>query len=123
MNDFSDMLSKAKKVQDKMKEVQENLKKIEVEGASGGNLVKVVLSGDHEMKSISINPDAKNEKEEILNDLIIAAYNDCRDKLKKKTSEELLKASGGISLPFDFKLQTSKKYLLYQRFESHRRVL
>ena len=87
MNDFSDMLSKAKKVQDKMKEVQENLKKIEVEGASGGNLVKVVLSGDHEMKSISINPEAKNEKEEILNDLIIAAYNDCRDKLKKKTSE------------------------------------
>ena len=104
MNDFSDMLSKAKKVQDKMKEVQENLKKIEAEGASGGNLVKIVLSGDHDMKSISINLDAKNEKEEILNDLIIAAYNDCRDNLKKKTSEELLKASGGISLPFDFKL-------------------
>jgi len=104
MNDFSDMLSKAKKVQDKMKEVQESLKKVEAEGASGGNLVKVVLSGDYEMKSISINLDAKNEKEEILNDLIIAAYNDCRDKLKKKTSEELLKATGGISLPFDFKL-------------------
>ena len=104
MNDFSDMLSKAKKVQDKMKEVQENLKKIEVEGASGGNLVKVVLSGDHEMKSISINPDARNEKEEILSDLIKAAHSDCREKLKKKTSEELLKASGGISLPFNFKL-------------------
>ena len=104
MNDFSDILSKAKKVQDKMKEVQENLKKIEVEGASGGNLVKIVLSGDYEMKSISINSDAKNEKEEILNDRIIAAYNDCRDKLKKKTSEELLKATGGISPPFDFKL-------------------
>ena len=104
MNDFSDMLSKAKKVQDKMKEVQENLKKIEAEGASGGNLVKIVLSGDYEMKSISINPDAKNEKEEILNDLIIAAYNDCRDKLKKKSSEELQKATGGISFPFDFKL-------------------
>ena len=104
MNDFSDMLSKAKKVQEKMKEVQENLKKIEVKGVSGGNLVTLVLTGDHEMKSISINPDAKNEKGEILNDLIIAAYNDCRDKLKKKTSEELLKATGGISLPFNFKL-------------------
>ena len=104
MNDFSDMLSKAKKVQDKMKEVQENLKKVEVEGVSGGNLVKVVLSGDHEMKSISINPDARNEKEEILSDLIKAAYSDCREKLKKKTSEELLKATGGINLPFDFKL-------------------
>ena len=105
MNDFSeDMLSKAKKVQDKMKEVQENLKKIEVEGVSGGNLVKVVLSGDYEMKSISINPDARNEKEEILSDLIKAAHSDCREKLKKKTSEELLKVTGGISLPFDFKL-------------------
>ncbi len=104
MPDFADLISQAKKMQEKMKETQEALKKIEVEGVSGGNLVKVVLSGDHEMKSISINPNAKNEKEEILNDLIIAAYNDCRDKLKKKTSEELLKASGGISLPFDFKL-------------------
>ena len=104
MNDFSDMLSKAKKVQDKMKEVQENLKKIEVKGVSGGNLVTVVLTGDHEIKSIYINPEAKNEKEEILNDLIIAAYNDCRDKLKKKSSEELQKATGGISFPFDLKL-------------------
>ena len=100
MNDFSDMISKAKKVQDKMKEIQENLKKIEVEGVSGGNLVKVVLSGDYEMKSISINPDARNEKEEILSDLIKAAHSDCREKLKKKTSEELLKATGGIKLPF-----------------------
>ena len=101
MNDFSeDMLSKAKKVQDKMKEVQENLKKVEAEGVSGGNLVKVVLSGDYEMKSISINPDARNEKEEILSDLIKAAHSDCREKLKKKTSEELLKATGGIKLPF-----------------------
>ena len=104
MNDFSDMLSKGKKVQEKMKEVQENLKKIEVKGVSGGNLVTVVLTGDHEIKSIYINPEAKNEKEEILNDLIIAAYNDCRDKLKKKSSEELQKATGGISFPFDFKL-------------------
>ena len=100
MNDFSDMLSKAKKVQDKMKEVQENLKKVEAEGVSGGNLVKIVLSGDYEMKSISINPDARNEKEEILSDLIKAAHSDCREKLKKKTSEELLKATGGIKLPF-----------------------
>ena len=46
----------------------------------------------------------KNEKEEILNDLIIAAHNDAKDKLKKKTSEELLKATGGINLPAGFKL-------------------
>tara|TARA_B100001996_G_scaffold220053_1_gene169151 strand:- start:775 stop:1095 length:321 start_codon:yes stop_codon:yes gene_type:complete len=104
MSDFSDMISKAKKIQEQMKEVQENLKKIEVEGAAGGNLVKVVLRGDYEMKSISINPEAKSEKEEIINDLIVAAHNDAREKLKKKTSEELLKATGVSNLPLDFKI-------------------
>ena len=104
MSDFSDMISKAKKIQEQMKEVQENLKKIEVEGAAGGNLVKVVLRGDYEMKSISINPEAKSEKEEIINDLIVAAHNDAREKIKKKTSEELLKATGVSNLPLDFKI-------------------
>ena len=78
MNNFSDMLSKAKKMQDQMKEVQENIKKIEVEGFAGGNLVKVILKGDYEMKSITISTDAKNEKSEIINDLIIAAHNDAK---------------------------------------------
>ena len=104
MNDFTDMLSKAKKMQEKMKEVQQSLDKIEVKGVSGGNLVQVVLKGNQEMKSIYIDPNAKKEKEEILNDLIIAAHNDAKEKLKKKTSEELLKATGVPNLPFDFKL-------------------
>ena len=104
MNNFSDMLSKAKKMQEKMKEVQENLKTIEVEGISGGNLVRVVLKGDYEMKSIFVDQNIKREKEEIVNDLIIAAYNDAKDKLKKKTSEEITKATGMPNLPFDIKL-------------------
>ena len=93
MNNFTDMLSKAKKMQEKMKEVQENLKTIEVEGISGGNLVRVVLKGDYEMKSIFVDQNVKREKEEIITDLIIAAYNDAKDKLKKKTSEEITKAT------------------------------
>ena len=59
MNNFSDMLSKAKAMQEKMKEAQEQIKKIEVEGMSGGNLVKVTLSGDYELKSIEISNEAK----------------------------------------------------------------
>ena len=54
MNDFTDMLSKAKVMQEKMKELQDKIKKIEVEGEAGGNLVKVILTGDYEMKSIII---------------------------------------------------------------------
>ena len=51
MNDFSDIISRAKQMQEKMKEVQENLKKIEVTGVSGGNLVQVTLTGDYEINS------------------------------------------------------------------------
>ncbi len=104
MTNFTDMLSKAKEMQKKMKNVQEAIKKIEVEGESGGNLVKVILTGDYELKSIIISEEAKKEKIEIINDLIIAAHNNAKDKLKKKSSEELLKATGGIDLPLDFKL-------------------
>ena len=104
MPDFTDMLSKAKEMQIKMKEAQEAIKNIEVEGEAGGNLVKVVLKGDYELKSIIISEDAKKEGNEIINDLIIAAFNNAKEKLKKKSSEELNKITGGINLPLDFKL-------------------
>ena len=104
MTDFSDMLSKAKAMQEKMREVQENIKKIQVEGEAGGKLVKVILSGDYELKSITISEAAKLEKQEIINDLIIAAYNNAKENLKKKSAEELSKATGGLNLPTDFKL-------------------
>ena len=104
MTNFSDMLSKAKAMQDKMKEAQEQIKKIEVEGEAGGNLVKVILTGDYELKSIIISEEAKKENQEIINDLIIAAYNNAKENLKKKSAEELSKATGGLNLPLDFKL-------------------
>ena len=104
MTNFSDMLSKAKAMQDKMKEAQEQIKKIEGEGEAGGNLVKVILTGDYELKSIIISEEAKKENQEIINDLIIAAYNNAKENLKKKSAEELSKVTGGLNLPPDFKL-------------------
>ena len=104
MTDFSDMLNKAKAMQEKMKEAQNQIKNIEVEGMSGGNLVKVKLSGDYELKSIEISEDAKKENQDIINDLIIAAYNNAKENLKKKSAEELSKITGGLNLPLDFKL-------------------
>ena len=96
MTNFSEMLSKAKAMQDKMKEAQDQIKKIEVEGKAGGNLVTVILSGDYELKKISISEEAKKESREIINDLIIAAYNNAKDNLKKKSAEELAKVTGGL---------------------------
>ncbi len=104
MANFSDMLSKAKIMQEKMKEAQDQIKKIEVSGVSGGNLVKVILKGDYEIKSIEITEAAKKENQEIINDLIIAAFNNAKENLKKKSAEELSKVTGGLNLPLDFKL-------------------
>ena len=104
MTDFTDLITQAKKMQEKMKETQEALKKIEVEGISGGNAVKVIMNGDGELKKISLSDTLLKESKEIVEDLIVAAHNDAKSKLKKKTSEEISKVTGGLSLPPGFKL-------------------
>ena len=104
MPNFSDMLSKAKEMQDKMKEAQEKIKNIEVEGVSGGNLVRVVLTGDYDLKSIIISEEAKKEDQEMINDIIKAADNNAKENLKKKSAEEISKITGGMNIPLDFKL-------------------
>ena len=67
-------------------------------------MVKVILTGDYELKSIIINDKAKKEDLEIINDLIIAAYNNAKEKFEKKSAEELSKITGGLNFPSDFKL-------------------
>jgi len=104
MTDFTDLLAQAKKMQSKMKETQDALKKIEVEGIAGGNAVKVVLNGDGELKAINFDEALLKESKEIFQDLIVAAHNDAKSKLKQKTSEEISKVTGGIDLPPGFKL-------------------
>ena len=104
MTDFSDLISQAKKMQDKMKKTQETLKNIEVEGVSGGNTVRVIMNGEGELKKICLDETLFKEPKEIAEDLIVAAHNDAKSKLKKKTTEEISKVTGGISLPPGFKL-------------------
>ena len=104
MTDFSDLISQAKKMQDKMKKTQETLKNIEVEGVSGGNTVRVIMNGEGELKKICLDEALFKEPKEIAEDLIVAAHNDAKSKLKKKTSEEISKVTGGIDLPPGFKL-------------------
>mgnify|MGYP006095825669 CR=1 FL=1 len=104
MPDFTDLISQAKKMQEKMKETQEVLKNIEVEGISGGNAVKIIMNGDGELKKITFDEVLFKEPKVIFEDLIVAAHNDAKSKLKKKTSEEISKITGGIDLPPGFKL-------------------
>ena len=66
MPDFVDLISQAKKMQEKMKETQEALKKIEIEGISGGNAVKIIMNGDGELKKVTLDEAAYKESKEIL---------------------------------------------------------
>ena len=104
MADFTDLITQAKKMQEKMQQTQEALKKIEVEGISGGNAIRLIMNGDGELKKISLDENLLKESKEIVEDLIVAAHNDAKSKLKKKTSEEISKVTGGVSLPPGFKL-------------------
>ena len=99
MNDFSKILDKAKELEAKMKESQENIKKIRVEGISGSNSVKVILDGNGEMQKIEISDELLTEQKSIIEDLIIAAHNNAKTQLKNKTKEEISKATGGFGIP------------------------
>ena len=99
MTDFSKILDKAKELEAKMKESQENIKKIKVEGISGSNSVKVILDGNGEMQKIEISDELLNEQKSIIEDLIIAAHNNAKTQLKNKTNEEISKATGGFGIP------------------------
>ena len=99
MTDFNKILDKAKELESKMKESQENIKKIRVEGISGANSVKVILDGEGNMQKIEISDEIIKENKSILEDLIVAAHNNAKAKLKSKTSEEISKATGGFGIP------------------------
>ena len=99
MNDFSKILTQAKELEMKMKESQEKIKNITAEGVSGSNSVKVILNGDGEIIKIDISPETLKEEKTIIEDLIMAAHNNAKIKLKSKTSEEISKATGGLGIP------------------------
>ncbi len=99
MTDFSKILDKAKELESKMKESQEKIKNIKVEGISGTNSVKIILDGEGEMQKIEISDEVLKEDKSIIEDLIVAAYNNAKAQLKSKTSEEISKATGGFGIP------------------------
>ena len=99
MTDFTKILDKAKELEAKMKESQEKIKNIRVEGISGSNSVKITLDGEGEMQKIEISDEIFKEDKSIVEDLIVAAHNNAKTQLKSKTSEEISKAAGGLGIP------------------------
>ena len=99
MTDFAKILDKAKQIEAKMKESQEKIKEIKSEGISGSNSVRIVLDGEGEMQNIKLSDEIMKEDKTIIEDLIVAAHNSAKSKLKSKTTEEISKATGGFGIP------------------------
>ncbi len=96
---IGDLMKQAQKMGDAMKKAQEDLTKLSVEGEAGGGLVKVVLNGQHQAKSIHIDDSLLNDKE-MLEDLITAAINSANQKINEQSQDSL----AGLNLPAGFKM-------------------
>jgi len=99
MTDFTKILDKAKELEARMKESQEKIKDIRVEGVSGSNSIKIILDGEGEMQNIKLSEEIMKEDKTIIEDLIVAAHNNAKSQLKSKTNEEISKATGDFGIP------------------------
>jgi nucleoid-associated protein EbfC len=105
MKDLMGMMKKAQELQAKMQQMQEELAQLEVEGQSGAGLVTVKLNGRQEMRGLRIDPSLlKPEESEILEDLIVAAFNDARAKAEAQMQAKMAEATQGLPLPPGMKL-------------------
>lgn len=105
MKNINQMMKQAQQLQEKMAEMQERMNQVEMTGAAGGGMVKVTVNGKSEMKALSIDPSLVDPKEvEVLEDLIIAAFNDAKAKVEAHVATEMGKITGGLNLPGGMKL-------------------
>ena len=105
MKNLGNMLKQAQQMQSKMGEMQERLALLEVEGQSGAGMVRVTVSGRGEMKGIKLAKSVVDPEEiEVLEDLIVAAFNDAKGKIEGMVAEESQKLMGGLKLPPGMKL-------------------
>jgi DNA-binding YbaB/EbfC family protein len=100
MKNLGNMLKQAQQMQSKMAEMQARLEAASMEGQAGGGMVKVTLSGKGDLRQVSIDPSLMTaEDREVLEDLLLAAHADARQKVEAMMAEEMQKATGGLNLP------------------------
>ncbi|MCZ6566631.1 MAG: YbaB/EbfC family nucleoid-associated protein [Gammaproteobacteria bacterium] len=101
---LGNLMKQAQKMQENMQKAQEELKSLEVVGQAGGELVKVVMTGKHEVRKVEINDSLLKDDKDMLEDLIAAAMNDASNKIEKLTKEQMSGLTSGFNLPAGMKL-------------------
>lgn len=105
MKNLGGMLKQAQQLQSKMQEMQQRMEDIEVEGQSGGGMVKVTVTGRGEVRKINVDASLVDpDEKEVMEDLIVAATNDARVRSEQMMQEEMSKLTGGMQLPPGMKL-------------------
>jgi len=101
---LGNLMKQAQAMQDNMKKMQEEVASMEVEGQAGGGMVKVTMTGRHDIKRVHIDDSLMGDDKDMLEDLIAAAVNDAVRQVEKNTSEKMSGIAGGMDLPPGFKL-------------------
>ena len=101
---IGDIMSQAKKVQEQMQKVQEELALAEVTGESGAGLVRVIMTGRHDVKKVDIDSTLFSENKEVVEDLLAAAVNDAVRKVDEFNKEKVASITSGFPIPPGFKM-------------------
>jgi DNA-binding YbaB/EbfC family protein len=105
MKDLMKMMKQAQEIQGRVQQMQEELAALQVEGQSGGGLVKVAMNGKMEARSVKIDPSLlKPEDAEVVEDLILAAFQDAKGKAEAAMQQKMQEVTGGLPLPPGLKL-------------------
>lgn len=104
MKGIGDLMKQAQEMQANMKKMQDELAQAEVTGEAGAGLVKVVMTGRHDVRTVNIDTSLMSEDKEILEDLLAAAVNDAVRKVEASSREKMAGMTSGMNLPPDFKM-------------------
>ncbi|MEX0604323.1 MAG: YbaB/EbfC family nucleoid-associated protein [Marinobacter sp.] len=104
MNGMGDLMKKAQKMQEEMQKAQEEIAKSEVVGQAGAGLIKVTMTGRHDVRKVDIDPSLMSEDKDILEDLLAAAVNDAVRRVEENQKERMSGMASGMGLPPGFKM-------------------
>lgn len=101
---MGNIMKQAQAMQEKMQKMQAEIANMEVTGESGAGLVKVTMTGNHNVRRVSIDDSLMSDDKEMLEDLIAAALNDATRRVEENNKEQMAKVTGGMQLPPGMKL-------------------
>ena len=104
MKGLKELMAQAQQLQEQMRAAQEDIAREEVHGEAGGGLVRVTMSGRHDVRRVHLEPSLLGEDREVIEDLLAAAVNDAVRRVEALQRERLAGAAGGLSLPDGFRM-------------------